>query len=120
MNLMFLIDDAIVTPRTGDTILKGITRDSILTIARDWGIKVEERDITVNEIIEGIKSGRLTEAFGTGTAATITHIKAIGFNGMDYSLPEISDDHLSNKILNYLYKLHRGKTEDKFNWLLHI
>jgi branched-chain amino acid aminotransferase len=120
MNLMFLIDDVIVTPKTGDTILSGITRDSILTIARDWGIKTEERDITVTEIIEGIKNGKLTEAFGTGTAAIITHIKSIGYNGVDYDLPSVPEDSISNKILEYLHQLHRGVTEDKFNWLLHI
>jgi branched-chain amino acid aminotransferase len=120
MNLMFLIDDVIVTPKTGETILSGITRDSILTIAREWDIKVEERDITVTEIINGIKSGHLTEAFGTGTAAIITHIKSIGYNGIDYDLPQIPSDSISNRILDYLRKLQRGRTEDKFNWLLHI
>ena len=120
MNLMFIINDVIVTPKTSDTILKGITRNSILTIARDWGFDVEERDITVTEIIEGLKSGQLTEAFGTGTAATITHIKSIGFNGVDYDLPSISADSKSKKILGHLLKLHRGRTEDKFDWLLHI
>ena len=120
MNLMFIINGAIVTPMTGETILSGITRDSILTIARDWGVRVEERDITVAEIIEGIEKGSVTEAFGTGTAATITHIKAIGYNGKDYHLPTVPEDSISNKILNYLHKLHRSRTEDKFNWLLHI
>lgn len=120
MNLMFIIDDAIVTPSTGDTILKGITRDSILTIARDWGVRVEEREVTVTELIEGIQSGKVREAFGTGTAATITHIKTIGYKGRDYDLPEVPTDSISNKILNYLLKLHRAKTEDKFNWLLQI
>ena len=120
MNLMFIINDTIITPRIGDTILKGITRDSVLTIARDWGVKVEERDITVTEVIESIRNGQMTEAFGTGTAATITHIKAIGFNGIDYNLPDVPADSLSNKILEYLHAMHRGRTEDKFNWLLHI
>jgi len=120
MNLMFIINDAIVTPQTGDTILRGITRDSILTIARDWGVKVEERDVTVAEVIDGIRSGYLTEAFGTGTAATITHIKAIGYKGVDYDLPAVPSDSISNKILNHLLKLHRARTEDKYNWLLDI
>lgn len=120
MNLMFIINDAIVTPQTGDTILRGITRDSILTIARDWGVKVEERDVTVAEVIDGIRSGYLTEAFGTGTAATITHIKAIGYKGVDYDLPPVPSDSISNKILNHLLKLHRARTEDKYNWLLDI
>lgn len=120
MNLMFIIGDALVTPKTGDTILKGITRDSILTIARDWGVRVEERDVTVTEVIESIKSGLMKEAFGTGTAATIAHIRTIGFNGTDYDLPSVPPDSISNKMLNYLHALHRGRVEDKYNWLLHI
>ena len=120
MNLMFIINDTIVTPRTGETILRGITRDSILTIARDWGVKVEERDVTVADLMEGIQSGRLTEAFGTGTAATITHIKAIGYKGVDYDLPPVPSDSISIRILDHLHKLQRAQTEDKFNWLLHI
>jgi branched-chain amino acid aminotransferase len=120
MNLMFIINDVIVTPKIRETILNGITRDSILTIARDWGVKVEERDVTVTEIIESIKDGALTEAFGTGTAATITHIKTIGFKGLDYDLPKIPSDSITKKILRYMYQLHKGKTEDKYNWLLHI
>jgi len=120
MNLMFIINDTIVTPLTGETILRGITRDSILTIARDWGVKVEEREVTVTEVIEGIRNGYLTEAFGTGTAATITHIKAIGYKGVDYNLPPVPSDSISNKILGHLLKLHRARTEDKYNWLLDI
>lgn len=120
MNLMFIINDTIVTPKTGETILGGITRDSILTIAREWGVKVEERDVTVTEIMAGIQNGQLTEAFGTGTAATIAHIKAIGHKGVDYDLPPVPSDSISIKILDHLHKLHRNQTEDKFNWLLHI
>ncbi|MDF2456664.1 MAG: ilvE, partial [Cytophagaceae bacterium] len=72
MNVMFVIGDTLVTPPLSSSILAGITRDSILTIAREWGVKVEERRVSVEEVVEAHKKGLLKDAFGTGTAATIT------------------------------------------------
>ena len=117
MNVLFLIDDTLVTAPTGDTILKGITRDSVLTLARDWGVKVEERKLEVAELIDAAKSGRLKEAFGAGTAATIAHIAAIGHEGIDYELPEKGEDALSNRILAELDAIRTGRKEDKFGWV---
>ena len=74
MNIMFVINDTLITPPTSDSILPGITRESALTLAKDWGLKVEERPIKVDEVIEAIENGSLTEAFGIGTAATVSHI----------------------------------------------
>jgi branched-chain amino acid aminotransferase len=70
MNLMFVINNVLITPKLGDTILAGITRDSVLQLARDWNFPVEERKISVDEIIAAYENGTLQEAFGTGTAAT--------------------------------------------------
>ncbi|MGZ4034467.1 MAG: branched-chain amino acid aminotransferase, partial [Bacteroidia bacterium] len=70
MNLMIVIDDVLITPPVGDTILAGITRDSVLTLARDWKMKVQERKISIDEVLDAHKRGTLEEAFGTGTAAT--------------------------------------------------
>lgn len=117
MNIMLLIDDTLVTPELGDTILNGITRDSVLTLARDWGMKVEERKIEVTEVIEAAASGRLREAFGAGTAATIAQIETIGFNGRDYELPPVSEREFSPKVLRTLDAIKLGKEEDKFGWL---
>jgi branched-chain amino acid aminotransferase len=120
MNLMFILNDKLITPVTGETILNGITRDSIITLSKELGMEVEERDISIDELIEGLENGSLKDAFGTGTAATIAHIKTIGYNGKDYSLPPISSRDFSNRILDTLEKLKRGEIEDKYNWLLHI
>lgn len=120
MNVMFLVGDTLITPPAADTILKGITRDSVLTLVRDWGIKLEERRVSVEEIIKAIDNGSLREAFGVGTAATITHIAAIGFNGKDYVLPDIKTRELSGKILKSLDELKTGKSEDKFNWIYKV
>ncbi len=120
MNLMFVINDVLITPETGDTILKGITRDSVMTIARDWGMKVEERKVPVEEVIDAVKSGTLSEAFGTGTAATIAPIELIHYEGTDYSLPPVEKRVFSSRVLEYLENYKRGRVEDKFQWLLKI
>lgn len=120
MNLIFQMDDVLVTPEPTETILRGITKDSVLTFARDWGLNVEERKISVAEIIESIHAGILKDAFGTGTAATIAHIKSIGYKGMDYELPPVSTRIFSNKVFEALENYKRGLADDKFNWILTI
>ncbi|MDH5474059.1 MAG: branched-chain amino acid aminotransferase [Cyclobacteriaceae bacterium] len=120
MNVLFVLDDVLVTAPAGDTILKGITRDSVLTLARDWGMKVEERKLEVTELIDAIKSGRLKEAFGAGTAATIAHIATIGHEGVDYDLPKKPADAFSNRILNELDAIRTGRKEDKFGWVYKV
>lgn len=120
MNLMFVIGDKLITPNLSDTILAGITRDSVLTIARDWGMKVEERRIAVTEVIDGMKNGTLTEAFGTGTAATIAHIHTIGSEGIDYVLPKLSDKSFSNRVDKELDNIRRGRVEDKHGWVYKV
>jgi len=118
MNVMFMIDDTLITAPTGDTILNGITRDSVLTLARDWGVNVEERKVSVEEVIDAAKSGRLQEAFGAGTAATIANIATICYDGVDYDLPENRE--FSNKVLTTLDDIRTGRSEDRFGWVHRI
>ncbi len=120
MNLMFVIDDVLITPPLGDTILAGITRDSVLTIARDWKMKVQERKISIDEVIDAHKRGTLEEAFGTGTAATIAHISLIGFEGKDYELPPIENTIFSHRVSKELDNIRKGKAEDIHNWMYKI
>lgn len=120
MNLMFVINDTLLTPALSDTILAGITRDSVLAVARDWGMKVEERKISTEEIIMAHANGTLTEAFGTGTAATIAHIKAIGFEDRIYELPEIADRKFSPKVDEFLRNLRKGREKDIHHWMLQV
>jgi branched-chain amino acid aminotransferase len=117
MNVMFVVGDTLLTPKSSDTILDGITRKSVVDIARDWGLKVEERKIAVSEIIEAFKNGTIKEAFGAGTAATIAPIKSISFEGFNHVLPELNSDSFSSKVLQYIDSYKRGKVEDKFNWI---
>jgi len=120
MNLMFVIGDTLVTPALSDTILAGITRNSVLALARDWGMKVEERKVSVVEIIEAQKNGILKEVFGVGTAATIAQIIGIGHIDNYYPLPPVEERQFSPKIDETLRNIRKGKAEDKFNWMFKI
>jgi branched-chain amino acid aminotransferase len=120
MNVMFVIDDVLLTATTNDTVLSGITRDSVLTIARDWGMKVEERPVPVNEIISALENGEIDEAFGTGTAATITKIETIGFNGKNYQLAIDDESSFSSRVLKELDDIRTGKKEDRRGWVYKV
>ncbi|MBC7864953.1 MAG: branched-chain amino acid aminotransferase [Bacteroidia bacterium] len=120
MNLMFLIGDTIITPALSDTILDGITRNSVLAVAKDWGYKIEERKISIAEIVEAHKKGTLNEAFGTGTAATIAHISAIGLDDVVMELPSVEKRAFSPKVDEYLRNLRKGIENDKFGWMYKI
>ena len=121
MNVVFVINDVIITPsEEKDTILKGITKRSMVDVAKDWGYTVEEREVTIVEIIDALKNGTLQDAFGAGTAATIAPISLIGYEGVDYELPSIESRTFSNKLKTYLTDYKKGKVTDKFNWLMRI
>lgn len=116
MNVMFVMDGKLVTPYVSDTTLDGITRKTIVAIAHHWEIPVEERKISVKEIIEALKENRLESAFGAGTAAVVSHIATIGYEGVDYALPEVKEDSFAKKVKDYLTEIQTGKTEDLFGW----
>ena len=120
MNIMFMIDGKLVSAAPSTSILDGITRRSIIQIAKDWGIEVEERSISVEELIEGIESGKVKEAFGAGTAAVITHISEIGYKGKNYQLPETPKDAFTLKVLKEINDLKLGLIPDRYNWILEI
>jgi branched-chain amino acid aminotransferase len=119
MNVMFVIDGVLITaPTTTGTILKGITRDSALTLAKEMGMPVEERFLTVIELEEALNSGKLEEAFGTGTAATVAFIRLINIHGKDYELPDVAPNAFSVQILEALDDIKYGKVPDKYNWIM--
>ena len=115
-NVMFVINDTLITPSTRDSILDGVTRHSILDLARSWGMPVEERRVTVTEVIEAAQNGTLQDAFGAGTAATIAHIAEITYEGKKYTLPEPSSREFSNKALQALKEIRYGLVPDPFGW----
>ena len=117
MNLFFVIDNKLITPPLGDTVLDGVTRDSIISVCPELDIDIEIRKISVKEIIDALGNGSMTEAFGAGTAATIAPIKTIAFQSKKYNLPENNKISFSKKILDYLNNLKFEKIDDKFNWV---
>lgn len=121
MNIFFYIDDQLITPSLDyETTLDGITRDSVLTVARDMGVTVEERRVSVKEVVEAANTGRLKDVFGTGTAATIAQVASITYNNERYDLPPIESRELSNKIGGIMQGIKRGRLEDKYNWIYKI
>lgn len=120
MNVMFVIDGTIVTPMLTDTILAGITRDSVLRLAHDLGYRVEERRVSVQEIVEAAEAGRLDDAFGVGTAATIAPVELIGHNGIDHVLPPVADRKVSAHLLQELNTIRYGNRPDPYGWVTKI
>lgn len=116
MNVMFRSGNKIFTPALSDSILDGVTRDSVLQTARDWGYEVEERKISVFELIDLLREKKLDEAFGAGTAATIAPIRAILYQGVEYQLSESKDWVFANKIGEYYDRLKRGLEVDTHQW----
>ncbi len=118
MNVFFMIDEVIVTPSLSQgTILNGITRDSIITLAKDAGLKVEERKISIDEVVEANKAGRLTDCFGTGTAASVVPISVIHYNGQDHILSPVENRKWFKKLRNSLDAIKTGKEADRFEWV---
>jgi len=118
MNVMFVMNNKLITPALSDSILAGITRDSVLKLAQHLGIETEERKISVQELREGLEKGTVTEAFGAGTAATIAHIELIGFDDRDFVLPPVAERKIANQIYQSLDAIKRGSSQDVFNWLV--
>ena len=120
MNIFFVIGETVVTPPTDGTILEGVTRDSVIVLLRDKGYIVEERDISVDEILEAYREGMLKEVFGTGTAAVIAQIIGIGYQDEDLELPDISSARISNYLMQTLDDIRKGHAPDKYSWLVKV
>lgn len=116
MNVMFVINDTLVTAPLSDSILDGVTRDSLLTLANELGYKVEERAVAITELEEAFKSGAITEAFGAGTAAVVAPIKTININGIDFMLPKYDESKLMFKLKNKLEQIRLGIDTDVHGW----
>lgn len=116
MNIMFVIGDTLITPPLSDTILDGITRDSLLTIARDLGVETRERPISVDELEISFRNNTIKEAFGVGTAAVIAPVQTINIGDTDFHLPGYSHENLSGKLKHKLERIRTGREEDIHNW----
>jgi len=116
MNVFFVINGKLVTPRLTTAILEGVTRDTILTLAADMGMPVEERRISVDEIAKGFASGEVTEAFGSGTAAVVAPIAVIHVNGQDVTIPEPDSNSFQLRVKKKLNDIRMGLEPDVHNW----
>lgn len=120
MNLFFKIDGNLITATLGDSVLNGITRKSIVQLAKDFGQPVEERRISVEEVAKALKEGRVEEAFGAGTAAVVSSIKTIAHEGVDYDLPPMVEGTFAYKAKETLHNIRLGKTDDTHNWMMKV
>ncbi len=120
MNLAFVIDDVVVTPQLTGTILPGITRDSVLMLFRNMGVKVEERLISIDEIATAYSQGKLKEAFGMGTAATIAHISTINYQGKEMTLPPVSQRNYGNAVYQKLKAIKTAQCDAPQGWVWHL
>ena len=121
MNIMFHIGDTLVTPTVDlKTTLPGITRESVLILARELGIKVEERRVTVEEVIDAARNGQLKDVFGTGTAATLAQVSSITHNNERFELPSLESRTLSNELGQLIQDIKRGVVEDTHDWIYKV
>lgn len=119
MNIFIRINDTLITAPTSDRILDGITRKSIIEIAKDEGISVEVRKIKIDELIEAAKNGSLKEMFGAGTAAVISPISVFGYRGKDYNLPELTET-FAAKLKKRITDIQTNKTHDPYGWRVKV
>jgi len=120
MNVFFLIDNELVTPHLSGTILGGITRDSVIHLAKDWGMDVSERRISMDDIMVAAEKGKLQEAFGTGTAAVISPIGAIQHKGKMITINKGQAGKLALKLFDAITGIQYGEKPDKFGWIYKI
>ena len=112
------IDDTVITiPTEEGTILKGVTRDSCIDLLKEAGYKKEIRDVTIQELLDAHKTGRLHDAFGTGTAATIAPIGVIGYKDVAYELPPVEGRTVSNWLKHEMWAIRKGVVADRMHWM---
>ncbi|TFE24639.1 branched-chain amino acid aminotransferase [Cohnella luojiensis] len=117
MNVFFKIGNKVVTPALNGSILEGVTRDSVIRVLRHWNIEVEEKTISIDELVAAYRSGTLEEAFGTGTAAVISPIGELNWQGDKLSLNGGRTGPLASKVYDFLTGVQRGTVEDPFGWI---
>ena len=121
MNLFFVFKDGhVATPGLDGTILHGITRDSVIQLIKDRGIKVEERKITLDEVFAGIESGEITEVFACGTAAVITPIGEFKSRKGNVGSPDAKPGELTVSLREELTGIQYGTVADRHNWLVKL
>jgi branched-chain amino acid aminotransferase len=121
MNVFFVIGDKVITPDLSqDTILEGVTRDSVITLLREKGVTVEERPLSIDEVAEAYRAGQLKEAFGTGTAASIAPIASLTYHDETMQLPPVEQWETTNWLKKELSDIRYGRKADTREWILKV
>jgi len=120
MNIFFLINDELITPPLSGSILPGITRDSVLRLTKDWGLKVSEKRITIDEVLAANKNGSLQEIFGTGTAAVISPVGELNYKGQICTINNGKTGDLAQKLFDELQAIQNGYKKDPYNWVVEV
>ena len=117
MNIIFVINGTVITAPTDGTILKGITRDAILTLLRDNGYRVEERPLSMDEIVEAYRAGTLDEVFGCGTAAVVSHVSELTYRDVKMVLSPVENRKIGNWAKQQIDKMRTGEITDSYGWV---
>lgn len=120
MNILFVINGELVTPPLGGSILAGITRDSVLTLARDWDIPVAERPITIDEVMATHKDGSLQEIFGSGTAAVISPVSHLAWQDQVLTVGQGRVGPMAQRFYETITDIQCGRAEDRFGWMVPV
>jgi len=120
MNVFFVLDGKAITPPLTGTILPGVTRDSALALLREMGTPAEERQISIDEVLSTHAAGKLTEAFGAGTAAIVAPIACIRYRERELQFPAVSDSSVAARLRARLVAIQTGREPDTHNWLLPV
>lgn len=120
MNIFFRIDDEIVTPELGGTILPGVTRDSVLRLCRSKGMKVSEKVISIDELVSSARTGKLQEIFGSGTAAVISPVSHFQYLGTDYIVADGKTGPVAKELFDEITDIQLAKRPDPFGWVVNV
>lgn len=120
MNVFFIIDGVAVTPNLSGTILRGITRHSVIKLLKNMDIKVQERPISIDEVTEAFQAGKLDEIFGTGTAATVAHVSHLWHEGEEMKLPDIESRKIGPAVLEQITNIRTGQVPDPYGWVVKV
>lgn len=121
MNVFFVVNDTLLTAPTSERILDGVTRKSLLQLAKDKGYKVEVRDVLVHEIVEAAQNGSLKEIFGAGTAAVVSPITSFSFQEVEYKIPVVGGEgSVANDLKVSLNKIQYKLVEDLYGWTVQV
>lgn len=120
MNMFFVIDNDVITAPLTGSILPGITRNSVIHLVNAWGLRMIERSLTIEDVINAADNGRLKEAFGAGTAAVISPVGQMTYKGKDYPIAGGKMGDLSQRLYDELIAIQYGEKEDPYGWRIRI